>query len=171
MQVNRPAWNPRRESRQGFAPCWAAGRFLKFENRHPGRTHPGATQTLLLLDPPRRRACFQAPAPYFQYLSRNPASIFTVRLGTVAQMLSSGMTVSFAAHGNSMVPRIRHGQRVRVAPVLIEEVKRGDVVLAKVEGRWFLHKVSAISSKGVQISNNHGHVNGWTRTVVGILTD
>jgi hypothetical protein len=72
-----------------------------------------------------------------------------------------------------MVPRICSGQLVTVAPVTDETlVEVDDVVLCKVNGIQMLHKVSAIGSDGrYQISNNHGHINGWCtrKTVFGIL--
>ncbi len=41
-------------------------------------------------------------------------------------------------------------------------IKEGDVVLCKVNGKQWLHLVSAIGSDGrFQISNNKGHINGW----------
>jgi hypothetical protein len=61
-----------------------------------------------------------------------------------------------------MTPIIRSRQPVRIVPVVPETVERGDVVLAKVAGRFYLHLVSAVQGERVQISNNHGHVNGWT---------
>ena len=61
-----------------------------------------------------------------------------------------------------MTPIIKSRQLVRVVPVAGAAVGKGDVVLAKVGGRFFLHKVSAVRGDRVQISNNHGHVNGWT---------
>ena len=40
----------------------------------------------------------------------------------------------------------------------------GDIVLARVAGTVYLHLVSAVDQarKRVQISNNHGRINGWT---------
>jgi hypothetical protein len=45
------------------------------------------------------------------------------------------------------------------------------VVLCKVRGTQYLHLVSAVRPDQYQISNNHGHVNGWTRAknVFGLL--
>ena len=75
-------------------------------------------------------------------------------------------------HGNSMTPMIRSGQRIVLSPVDLSEVRVGDAVLAKVKGRFFVHKVTAIGDDGrFQISNNHGHVNGWTRQVFGRVTE
>jgi phage repressor protein C with HTH and peptisase S24 domain len=70
--------------------------------------------------------------------------------------------VTFTAHGSSMTPKIRSGDTVTVEPVDSATVKRGDIVLAKVKGSLYLHLVTATESDRVQISNNHGHVNGWT---------
>lgn len=64
-----------------------------------------------------------------------------------------------------MMPRIKSGQAITV--IAIEDynvLREGDVVLCKVRGTIRLHLVSAInrSKRRVQISNNHGYVNGWT---------
>jgi len=87
------------------------------------------------------------------------------------QALQEGTTVSFRPHGNSMQPRIESGQLVTVAPV-DREVVVGDIALCKVEGRQWLHLVSAVGSDGrIQISNNKGHVNGWTapKNIFGLV--
>lgn len=81
------------------------------------------------------------------------------------EQLKAGVTVSFRPHGNSMQPRIESGQLVTVEPVTDpNQVKVDDIVLCKVDGRQWLHLVSAIGSDGrFQISNNKGHVNGWCK--------
>lgn len=61
-----------------------------------------------------------------------------------------------------MTPRIKSGQEVTINPVDPMTVAVGDVVLSKVKGRYWLHLISAIEHDRIQISNNHGHVNGWT---------
>jgi hypothetical protein len=63
-----------------------------------------------------------------------------------------------------MIPLIRSRQRVIVAPVDPAKLEVGDIVLARVAGTVYLHLVSAVDQarKRVQISNNHGRVNGWT---------
>lgn len=61
-----------------------------------------------------------------------------------------------------MTPIIKSGQSVICKPVTEEtQLNKNDVVLCKVNGKYYLHKISAIKN-GVryQISNNHGHVNG-----------
>jgi phage repressor protein C with HTH and peptisase S24 domain len=97
-----------------------------------------------------------------------------MNLGSVASRVRNGEAVTFVATGNSMTPRIKSGDTVTVAPRTAIP-KPGEVVLARVNGRWMLHKVSAVSPTGrrVQISNNHGRVNGWTAgsNVVGVLQD
>ncbi len=88
------------------------------------------------------------------------------------ESLKEGQTVQFRPHGNSMRPRIESGQLVTVVP-FNGSIDVSDIVLCKVEGRQFLHVVSAVGSDGrVLISNNHGHVNGWcSRTnIFGVVT-
>jgi len=87
--------------------------------------------------------------------------------------LSRGMTATFRPQGNSMAPLITSGQLVTVEPTSNHTIVVGSIVLCKVNGRAMLHKVSAIGSDGrYQISNNHGHVNGWCtlKNVFGIVT-
>lgn len=90
------------------------------------------------------------------------------------EALKRGETVKFRPHGNSMQPRIKSGQLVTVSPCKPGEALVGDIVLCKVEGRRWLHLVSAIGSDGrYQISNNKGHINGWCvpTNVFGIVTN
>ena len=89
------------------------------------------------------------------------------------ELLQQGQTVKFRPHGNSMQPRIESGQLVTVAPFSGTPLV-GSIVLCKVEGRQWLHLVSAVGSDGrVQISNNKGHVNGWCRpdSIYGIVVE
>ena len=83
--------------------------------------------------------------------------------------LAQGRTVSFRPRGNSMTPLIESGQLCTVAPVTIHELAVGDIVLCRVNGADYLHLVKAIQGDRVQIGNNKGHINGWTRRVFGKL--
>ena len=94
-----------------------------------------------------------------------------MRYPDILAELDKGNIVALKPHGNSMTPIIRSGQRIELTPTVGEDVEVGDVVLAKVKGRYFIHKVTAIGDDGrFQISNNHGHVNGWTSKVYGKVT-
>lgn len=85
--------------------------------------------------------------------------------------LKAGKTASLRLHGNSMRPRILSGARVTLEPCTAEEAQVGDAVLCRVRGTVYCHLVSAIKggpgSRQAQISNNSGHVNGWTKAVYG----
>lgn len=85
--------------------------------------------------------------------------------------LRAGNTTKYKGHGNSMHPRIKSGATVTLEPTTLENLKIGDAVFCKVKGNIYVHLVTAFRGKGsnlqVQISNNHGHVNGWTSTVYG----
>lgn len=85
--------------------------------------------------------------------------------------LQEGKTVQFRPRGNSMTGRVASGQHATVQP-LDRDPQKGDVVLCKVRGNQYLHLVSAARGDQFQISNNHGHINGWTsrKNVYGLLT-
>lgn len=89
----------------------------------------------------------------------------------VAEALRSGKPVEVHPKGNSMTPIIKSGQRIVITPTDQKNVKVGDVVLAKVKGHYYVHKVTAIQGGMCQISNNHGHINGWTSQVFGRVTE
>jgi len=92
------------------------------------------------------------------------------RNAQIAQRLQKGETVEWRPHGNSMTPRVKSGQLVTVVPCKISDVQAGDIVFAKVKGNFYLHLARQVGEDGrVLISNNHGHDNGWTRTVFGKL--
>jgi len=87
--------------------------------------------------------------------------------------LQTGKTVSFRPRGNSMVPKINSGDLCTVKPYTSTHVlAKGDIVLCKVNGTQYLHLVTGVRSNQVQISNNKGHVNGWTSlsNIYGVLT-
>jgi hypothetical protein len=80
------------------------------------------------------------------------------------QKLEAGETVQFRPRGQSMAGKIESGQLVTVEPLTDSVVlKKGDVVLCKVKGAEYLHLISSAPGGGkqLQISNNHGFVNGW----------
>jgi len=71
--------------------------------------------------------------------------------------------VTWKPHGNSMTPKIESGDEVVVKKFAATALRVGDIVYAKVKGNYYLHLLSAIDvpQNRYQISNNHGHVNGW----------
>lgn len=80
-----------------------------------------------------------------------------------AKHLMAGEECIVTGYGQSMTPILKSGQAVRCVPVTEETIlKKNDIVLCKVAGHFYLHKISAIKGgRTFQISNNHGHVNGW----------
>lgn len=85
--------------------------------------------------------------------------------------LLEGKTVQCRPRGNSMTGKVNSGQLCTIVP-LDRDPQKGDIVLCKVRGAQYLHLVSAVKPDQYQISNNHGHVNGWTprKNVFGLLT-
>ena len=64
-----------------------------------------------------------------------------------------------------MTPLIKSGQKHVLSPVTLDKVEVGDIVFCKVKGRYYTHLV-----RGVLIGNNHGKINGWTKSVFGKVT-
>ena len=90
-----------------------------------------------------------------------------------ADHLQVGETIIIVGFGQSMTPQLKSGQPAIVEPVTAETVlKKGDIVFCKVGGHYYLHKITAIRNGNTyQISNNHGHSNGWVskKCIYGIL--
>lgn len=94
-------------------------------------------------------------------------------LDAVAARVARGEEVQFRPTGSSMVPLIRSRQLVTVAPVDAAKLDVDDIVLVRVAGTVYLHRVTAIAGQRVQIGNNRGRINGWTTRdrVFGLCTD
>ena len=89
-----------------------------------------------------------------------------------ADKLLAGETFITSEKGNSMVPLIKSGQDHELSPATWEEVEVGDIVYCKVSGRYYTHLVKAKDpTRGCQIGNNRGNINGWTKNVYGKVTD
>lgn len=79
--------------------------------------------------------------------------------------LDQGRVVGIRPRGRSMEPRIRSGDLVMLYPIghrLARPFEVGSVVLVKVKGSVYVHKITALDGDRVQIGNNKGHINGWT---------
>ena len=88
------------------------------------------------------------------------------------KMLLDGETIISREPGNSMTPILKSRQPVRIKPCTWSDVQKDDIVYCKVKGNFYTHKVIAINNKkGVLIGNNHGHNNGWTKNVFGIVIE
>lgn len=83
--------------------------------------------------------------------------------------LQAGRRATINPKGNSMTPAIRSGDTVRLRPCDFEEAAVGDVVLCKVRGILYLHRVKAKDARSgrVLIGSDRGSTNGWTKTVYG----
>ena len=93
---------------------------------------------------------------------------------TTASHLIAGETCKVTGIGNSMTPILKSKQAVICEPVTDETVlSKKDIVLCKVNGRFYLHLIHAIKGDTYLIGNNHGHMNGWTprRNVFGRVVE
>ena len=88
-------------------------------------------------------------------------------------LLSGEVVLGHKESGNSMNPLIKNKQPFDIHPVNADLLEKGDIVMVKVKGRVYTHKVTAVRKGQVQIGNNHGAINGWTdyKNVYGIITN
>jgi hypothetical protein len=69
-----------------------------------------------------------------------------------------------------MEPVVHDGEEVTVVPITPSTaLVPGSVVLCRVRGRIYLHEIHALGPRGALISNHHGHINGWTTAIFGVL--
>lgn len=83
-----------------------------------------------------------------------------------AEQLQQGKVGKITGIGNSMTPILKSKQAVIVTPITDKIIlEKGDIVLCKVKGNHYLHKIHSIRKVGDNyqylIGNNHGHMNGW----------
>lgn len=83
------------------------------------------------------------------------------------ERLEKGECIISREPGNSMTPILFSRE-----PVILEpcndwnQFKKGDIAYIKIHGRYYTHLVYGVDKeKGLQIGNNHGHVQGWTKKV------
>lgn len=89
--------------------------------------------------------------------------------------LQARQIVQFKPRGNSMSGVIESGDTVMIEPISKETLPLlcGDIVLCKVKGKEYLHRIKAIKGKQFQIGNTHGKINGWItiNSIYGVCTD
>lgn len=96
-----------------------------------------------------------------------------VMLDEVARLLEAGRDVVFVPKGRSMLPFIR-GEMDQVVLRKAEDVSVGDIVLAKIDGRYVLHRVYAIDGKQLTLmgdGNLQGTEQGTVDDVAGKVVE
>ena len=92
--------------------------------------------------------------------------------GYIAKIKMTG-SVRFRPRGKSMTGLINSGDLVTVLSLKNNfTLSVGDIVLCKVKGRHYLHKITAVKPNQYQIGNNKGHINGWItiNAIYGIVS-
>ncbi len=59
----------------------------------------------------------------------------------IRELLGQGLSACFEARGASMSPAIRDGEVVEITPVIVSKLRKGDIVLAKSNNRFRLHRI------------------------------
>ncbi len=63
------------------------------------------------------------------------------------ELLSLGLGVRFRAPGTSMHPTIRHGDLITVEPVEPSNLKRGDIILYRLQNGFIAHRIVNIEKR------------------------
>jgi hypothetical protein len=66
----------------------------------------------------------------------------------VSETLASGVSVRFRADGDSMHPAIRSGDVITVAPVTVDHIALGDVLLCRHGAHVLVHRLVAVTGRG-----------------------
>src|SRR5262252_3368425 len=61
--------------------------------------------------------------------------------GLICPLLGQGHSIRFQARGASMSPCIRDGEMVEVTPVIVSKLRKDDIVLAKSNAGFRLHRI------------------------------
>lgn len=90
-----------------------------------------------------------------------------------ARRLAAGEDCVVIGYGQSMTPIMKSGQPAFVRALTPEtKLEKDDIVLCKVNGHHYLHKIWAVKGPdSFLIGNNHGHANGTVgrRNIFGIV--
>jgi sortase (surface protein transpeptidase) len=83
--------------------------------------------------------------------------------------LAEGKVIKYRESGNSMKGIISHRELITAEPIKdYNDLKVGDAVFCKVKGNYYTHLIKAIRKNGESteflIGNNHGGINGWTKS-------
>ncbi len=94
------------------------------------------------------------------------------RISQGMEQPKEGRTVTIRPRGQSMAGKVNDGDIVVLEPVDNRQLQVGDVVLAKVRRKVYLHLIKAIQDDRYLIGNNRGGTNGWVtaESVFGIAT-
>lgn len=97
------------------------------------------------------------------------------------QQLKAGQTARVRPRGHSMQGRIKDGELVVIEPCRVRELKEGDIVLARIQGRRYshlvLHQVLGRAGFSYLIGNEKGRPDGWVHEdhiygkVTGVVKD
>jgi len=68
----------------------------------------------------------------------------------IIEEINQGREVLINVKGNSMLPFLKDGQRIALSPIKSSNIKLGDVVLAKWNNKYILHRV--VSKNSFQVS-------------------
>ena len=88
------------------------------------------------------------PSPQSPTLTQPPILTPQQLLELSTELFARGLSVRFRAPGWSMRPTIRDGEIITVAPIEASEVKKGDIILYRINEGVIAHRVVGIEKGG-----------------------
>jgi SOS-response transcriptional repressor LexA len=85
----------------------------------------------------------------------------------IAKLKQDGK-VQLKVYGTAMIPLLAPGDQVILRIITNNEVYPGDIVLCRVNGRDYLHKIASVRLDRYQIADNKDFIKGWV-TLSGIF--
>src|SRR5438132_4971993 len=67
----------------------------------------------------------------------------------IEDALATGTLVRFRAEGTSMYPTIRDGEAITIAPISVDAVVPGDVLLCRHDTRLLAHRVVGVTTRDI----------------------
>ena len=93
---------------------------------------------------------------------------------TAQQVLAEGKGVVFVPKGNSMLPFIKGGRDSVVLSPLTRPPEVGNIILAKIGTKYFLHRIIELRGNEVSLmgdGNLHGKEHCMITDMIGIVTE
>jgi len=81
------------------------------------------------------------------HLALNNQTSFPLLSELSGELLSLGFGVRFRAPGTSMHPTIRHGDLITVEPVAPSKLKKGDIILYRLQNDFIAHRIMNIETR------------------------
>ncbi|MBB6500962.1 S24/S26 family peptidase [Pedobacter cryoconitis] len=82
--------------------------------------------------------------------------------------LDQGKKIVFTVSGDSMYPFLKSGSRILLKSIELNDVKKGRVVLAEINGQFILHRIVAVSASEITLAGDGNLIQNETVEIKNI---